>query len=39
MCSRKYIAIPTDDVEIPPVNEIGITIDNSMRRNATVVSV
>ena len=38
-CSRKYTAIPTDDVEIPPINEIGLTIDNSMRRNATVVSV
>ena len=37
--SHKYTAIPTDDVEMPPVNEIGITIDSSMRRNATVVSV
>ena len=33
---HKYNVIPTvDDVEIPPINEI--TVDNSVRRNVTVV--
>ena len=36
MYKHKYNAVPTvDDVEIPPINEI--TVDNSVRRNVTVV--
>ena len=36
-CKHKYNAIPSDDdVEIAPINEI--TVDNSVRRNVTVVN-
>ena len=38
MCMHTYHAVPHDDVEMPPTdNENGITIDDKMRRNATVV--
>ena len=38
-CKHKYNAIPTDDndVEIEPINEV--TVDNSVRRNVTVIDV
>ena len=35
---HKYNTIPTDDMEIPAVSEAGITLDNRVRRNTTVVS-
>ena len=35
---HKYNTIPTDDMEIPAVNEAGITVDNHLRKNTTVVS-
>ena len=35
---HKYNIVPTDEMEIPSVNETGITTDNCERRNTTVVS-
>ena len=35
---HKYSALPTDDMEILPTNDIGISADGSVRRNATVVN-
>ena len=36
-CINRYNTLPTDDVEIPPINEVDISVDNSRRRNVTVV--
>ena len=39
-CFQKYIAVPTDNNEEPiEVNEIGIVVDDNMRRNAIIVDV
>ena len=35
---HKYHTVPTDEMEIPSVNETGITTDNCERRNTTVVN-
>ena len=40
MCFQKYIAVPTENNEEPiEVNEIGIVVDDNMRRNAIIVDV